>query len=97
MIMKHCWRFYWLLTSKMTRIDEFSSGYEYVQKAAAAAVKAYKEMTSCAFKMIHVFHSCLSSPVSPHTADLFPRSHQQQLSLQFVHTREVSVPAAECS
>lgn len=37
----------------MSRIDEFSSGYEPAPKAVAAAVKPYTEMTSCAFKMIH--------------------------------------------
>lgn len=52
-ITKCCWTFYWLLTSKMSRIDEFSSGYEPAPKAVAAAVKPYTEMTSCAFKMIH--------------------------------------------
>lgn len=52
-LLLYCWFFYWLLTCKMTRIDEFSSGYEPAPKAAAAAVKAYAEMTSCAFKMIH--------------------------------------------
>ncbi len=52
-ITKCCWTFYWLPTSKMTWIDEFSSGYEPAPKAAAAAVKCGAEMTSCAFKMIH--------------------------------------------
>ena len=40
----------------MTRIDEFSSGYEWAgwaPRVVAAAVKSYTEMTSCAFKMIH--------------------------------------------
>lgn len=83
-----CWTFYWLLTSKMTRIDEFSSGYEPAPKAVAAAVKSYGEMTSCAFKMIHalVLHppptssSLLFLPVccqiySPdHTSSSFPSS-----------------------
>lgn len=62
--LSHCCSFYCLLTCKMTRIDEFSSGYEPVPKAAAAAVKPYTEMTSCAFKMIHA-----PVPLSP---SLFP-------------------------
>lgn len=45
--------FYWLQCSKMTGMDEFSSGYEEAPGIVAAAVKAYTEMTSCAFKMIH--------------------------------------------
>lgn len=79
-----CWTFYWLLTSKMTRIDEFTSGYEPAPKAVAAAVKPYAEMTSCAFKMIHALlslpPSLLSLPVycqiySPdHTSSSFPSS-----------------------
>lgn len=39
----------------MSRIDEFSWGYEPAPKAVAAAVKPYTEMTSCAFKMIHAW------------------------------------------
>lgn len=38
-LLSYCWSFYWLLTCKMTRIDEFSSGYEPAPKAVAAAVK----------------------------------------------------------
>lgn len=83
-----CWTFYWLLTSKMTRIDEFSSGYEPAPKAVAAAVKPYTEMTCCAFKMIHALLPLLplllslSPPLlvycqiySPdHTSSSFPSS-----------------------
>lgn len=46
----------------MSRIDEFSSGYEPAPKAVAAAVKPYTEMTSCAFKMIHALLPLLPPP-----------------------------------
>lgn len=93
-ITKRRWTFYWLLTSKMSRIDEFSSCYNPASKAVAAAVKPYAEITSCAFKMIHAPHIPPSLPLSP-LPDLLPRSHQQQLSLQLLHAGEVSVPPAE--
>lgn len=74
----------------MTGMDEFSSGYEEAPGAVAAAVKAYTEMTSCAFKMIHArFPLPTPSPL----ADLFPRSHEQQLPLQLLHTSENPVAA----
>lgn len=70
----------------MSRIDEFSWGYEPAPKAVAAAVKPYTEMTSSAFKMIHAWLPLLplllslSLPVyyqiySPdHTSSSFPSS-----------------------
>ena len=78
----------------MTRIDEFSSGYDPAPKAVAAAVKPHAEMTSCAFKMMHDLVPPLPPALSP-PPDLFPWSHQQQLPLQLVHTSEESVSTAQ--
>lgn len=70
-VTKHRWSFYWLLTRKKTRIDEWSPGYE------AAAVAAYAETTRFAFIMIHVLpppstHNQIYSP--DHTSSSFPSS-----------------------
>lgn len=66
-ITKPCWSFYWLLTSKRSRMDELSWGSE----AVAAAVGAYTETTRFAFKMIH-----LLPPPPPHPPPTTRFTHQ---------------------